>query len=73
MGDRDSLIYQTSLFLAYYKGGSSINIKEIILNLIYPPVCGFCNEINNNFLCDKCEKYLISKKIVKIDEYNNYF
>lgn len=48
-----------------------MNIKEIILNLVYPPVCGFCNEINDNFLCDKCMKKLEQEKITKIDDYKN--
>lgn len=46
-------------------------IKDIILDLIYPPVCGFCNEINSNFLCDKCKNKLNSMKITKIDDYKN--
>ena len=39
-------------------------MKEIvdnILNLIYPPVCGFCNKIYKESLCKKCE--------IKIKEY----
>jgi len=39
-------------------------MKEIIdniLNLIYPPVCGFCNQICKQHLCKKCE--------IKIKEY----
>lgn len=39
-------------------------MKEIvdnILNLIYPPVCGFCNKICKESLCKKCE--------IKIKEY----
>lgn len=39
---------------------------EKILNLIYPNVCGFCNNPNKNSLCKKCEiklkKYEIAKK-----------
>ncbi len=29
-----------------------------ILDLIYPPVCGFCDKINKNALCKKCENKL---------------
>jgi len=36
-------------------------IVDYILNLIYPPVCGFCGEICKESLCKKCE--------IKIKEY----
>lgn len=42
-----------------------------ILNLIFPPVCGFCNEINNNFLCEKCSKKFELVKSSNIDNYKN--
>ena len=32
-----------------------MKIIDNILNLIYPPVCGFCNEICKENLCKKCE------------------
>ena len=48
-----------------------LKIKNIVLDLIYPPVCGFCNEINNKFLCDNCRDRLNSMKISKIDDYKN--
>ena len=38
-----------------------MKIIEKILNLIYPPVCGFCNQICKESLCKKCE--------IKIKEY----
>ena len=38
-----------------------MNIIENILNLIYPPGCGFCNNICKENLCKKCE--------IKIREY----
>ncbi len=46
-----------------------INLKEKILNLIYPPVCGFCNGINSDFLCDKCKNKLNLMKISMVDDY----
>lgn len=46
-----------------------INLKEKILNLIYPPVCGFCNRINSDFLCDRCKNKLDSMKISMVDNY----
>lgn len=36
---------------------------NFILNLIYPNVCGFCNTINDNHLCKKCE--------LKLEKYKN--
>lgn len=36
-------------------------IIDNILNLIYPPVCGFCNQICKEYLCKKCE--------IKINKY----
>lgn len=48
-----------------------MQIKEFILNLIYPPVCGFCNEINKEYLCDKCRNKLTSIKLSKIDNYKD--
>jgi len=47
---------------------------NFILNLIYPNVCGFCNTINNNHLCKKCELKLEKYKntnIIDCSEINN--
>lgn len=44
---------------------------EKILDLFFPPVCGICGKINKNSLCDGCNKNLQSKKICKIDYYQN--
>ena len=38
-----------------------MNIIDNFFNLIYPPVCGFCNQICKECLCKKCE--------IKIKEY----
>lgn len=46
-------------------------LKDKILNLFFPPVCGFCNEINEDFLCDKCRRRIESIKISNIDSYIN--
>lgn len=46
-----------------------MSIKEQILNLIFPPVCAFCNSINYNYLCDSCWQRLQSIKTSKIDDY----
>ena len=39
-----------------------------ILNLIYPPVCGICGKLNNNFLCKKCEKALESEAVFGVND-----
>ena len=39
------------------------------LNLIFPPVCGFCNEINNNFLCEKCSQKFQQVNVSTICDY----
>ncbi|MBR2786774.1 MAG: ComF family protein [Clostridia bacterium] len=44
---------------------------EKILNLFFPPVCGFCNGINKNFLCDDCRKKFKEIAISTIDNYAN--
>lgn len=46
-------------------------IFNIILNFIFPPVCGFCNKINNEFLCEKCEQKFEQEKSTTIDNYQN--
>lgn len=50
---------------------SNIYILNKILNIIYPPVCGFCNQINNEFLCENCEKKFEQVKTSTIDNYQN--
>ncbi len=48
-----------------------INILDFFLNLIYPDVCGFCDNIDKNSLCDKCleemNDYLKYNEIIKIN------
>ena len=44
-------------------------IIEKILDFIFPPVCGFCNEINNENLCNGCKKKIDAIKISTIDNY----
>lgn len=31
-----------------------MNLKENILNIIYPNVCGICGKINEEYICKKC-------------------
>ncbi|MCI9365955.1 MAG: ComF family protein [Clostridia bacterium] len=48
-----------------------IYILDFLLSLIYPNVCGFCGKINQNSLCEDCEKKLDEKLIYKIDKKEN--
>ena len=41
-------------------------IIDNILNLIYPPVCGLCEKICNEYLCKKCEIKINKYKINSI-------
>ena len=53
-----------------------MNFLEKITNIIFPPPCGFCNEINNNFLCINCYNKIKQLKLSAIDTYefsNLYF
>lgn len=43
-----------------------IYILDFLLNLIYPNVCGFCGKINENSLCEECEKE--AEKYIKYNE-----
>ena len=40
----------------------------MLLDLIYPPVCGICNEINKKSLCKKCELQLKKNEIYTIQK-----
>ena len=44
---------------------------EKFINFIYPPVCGICGKLNEEFLCNKCEKILEDKAIFGIDKNNS--
>lgn len=50
-----------------------INLIENALNLIFPPTCGFCNEITDSYLCEYCLKYLQSRQINRIDFYEDKY
>lgn len=44
---------------------------DYILDLIYPNVCGFCNTINKESLCNNCEERINQKLLCNIDNYEN--
>lgn len=51
-----------------------MRIFNVLLNLIFPNVCGFCDVIDKNNLCPNCEaKLQIHKKERKITVFNKYF
>lgn len=43
----------------------------MLLDLIYPPVCGICDKINKKNLCKKCEVKIKKYEINKIEDYRN--
>lgn len=42
-----------------------------VLNLIYPPVCGFCDKISKDTICTKCKLKMENYIVCKIDKYSN--
>lgn len=44
---------------------------DYILDLIYPNVCGFCNTICKENLCNECEEKIQPKLLCNIDNYEN--
>ena len=47
-----------------------MNIKEKVLDVIFPPVCGLCNRINKDFLCDLCKNKIDEIKLCSIEDYS---
>jgi len=39
-----------------------------LLDIIFPPVCGFCGEINEDYLCKKCEEKIKKELVYKIEQ-----
>ena len=48
------------------------NFYDNILDLIYPPVCGICGKLNQNYLCKKCQKVLENQSKFVIDENQDF-
>lgn len=42
-----------------------------ILNLIYPPTCGICGKLSQEYLCKKCEKILEAQALFEIEKVSN--
>ena len=53
------------------KGVLKIEILEKIINAIFPPVCAFCGKIDENFLCEECNKKFERITNVHIQKYKN--
>ena len=51
--------------------GEQISIIEQILNIIYPPTCGICGKLNQNFLCQKCENTLKNQAEFNVELFQN--
>lgn len=41
------------------------HIKEEFLDLLFPPVCGICGKIHEEWICEKCYQYICRFKIVR--------
>lgn len=50
-----------------------LKFKNFILNLLYPPVCGFCDKICKEHLCKKCEIKIKKYEINSIYIINNKY
>lgn len=58
------------------KAKTNINLKnrnikwwENVQKLIFPPVCGICGKLNENYLCSKCNFELQKEAFFQIDNY----
>lgn len=40
-----------------------MNLLEIALDFIFPPVCGFCKKLSEGYLCTKCREDIIHSDI----------
>ena len=38
---------------------------DFVLNFLFPPVCGICGKLDENWICDKCKERL--KKYEKFE------
>lgn len=47
------------------------NFYDLILDLVYPPVCGICGKFNREFVCKKCQKVLEAEAKFQIDQVDN--
>ena len=50
-----------------------MKILESALDLIFPPVCGFCGKVNNGYICKECLNIVNSLAVNKQESINNHF
>ena len=53
------------------KQNVTVPIVPFYLNIIYPPKCGICGKLNENFLCNKCYKMLENDSKFSIEKNRN--
>lgn len=50
-----------------------MKILTRVLDLFFPPICGFCGKLNTKYICNECEKIVNLEAINKIDSYNKNY
>lgn len=48
-----------------------MNFINSALDYFFPPICGMCGEINENYICNNCYENIKKIKKCVINEYNN--
>ena len=48
-----------------------MNFINSALDYFFPPICGICGEINENYICNNCYENIKKIKKCVINEYNN--
>ena len=48
-----------------------MNFLNSALDYFFPPICGMCGEINENYICNNCYENIKKIKKCVINEYNN--
>ena len=48
-----------------------MNFINSALDYFFPPICGMCGEINENYICNNCYENIKKIKKFVINEYNN--
>ena len=50
-----------------------MKILNRALDLIFPPICGFCEKVDKKYICNDCIKIVNTIAVNKQDTYNNKF
>lgn len=48
-----------------------MNFLEYALDLIFPPICGFCGKINDMYICNDCKRIVKQLEVNKTIKFNN--